>query len=117
MSLHEHSLTIANGETESDALNLEGRAIVAVRVGTVAATTASFKAVSTAPATPKGNITAPTYLAVRDSAGDLMSFETPDDSHIAFDPAALVSFEQVKIVAGTAASGAETWVVVTRTID
>lgn len=117
MGVHSHDVTIANGATESSALDVEGRSIVAVRVGTVAATTASFKATVAEPASPKGVVATPTFLAVVDSAGDTLSFETPDNSHITFDPAALVSVMQVKIVAGTAASGDETWTIVTRSVD
>lgn len=115
--LHSQTATILNGATESDAVPIGGRAVVAVRVGTVAATTASFKATMTKPASPKGVADTATYVAVRDSAGDVLSFETPDDSHIVLDPAAIISAEQIKIVAGTAASGNESWTVITREVQ
>lgn len=117
MGVHAHSLTITSGQTTSPALNVEGRAVVGISIGTVAATAASFTAATTAPSTPKGEGAAGTFRTVRDSAGVALSFTTTDDSHIVVDPAAMCSFAQLKIVANVAASGDETWIVLTRPVD
>lgn len=116
MGVLAHALTIANGQTTSGALNIEGRCVVGISVGTVAATTATFTATHEGAVSPKGVGSAGTFRAVRDSAGAALSFATPDDSHIVIDPASLASMQQIKIVAGTAASGDETWTVITRTV-
>ena len=117
MGLHAHEVVIANGQTTSAALNVEGRCVVGVSIGTVAAATAGFTAATAAPATPKGVVASPTFRTVRGSDGVAFSFTTTDDSHIVFDPAAMASITQLKIVAGTAASGDETWVVLTRSVE
>lgn len=112
-AVHAQAVTIADGETTSPALNVAGRRIVGLSIGTVAATAATFVATYEAVATPKGNVDDPTFRTVRTEDGTEMSVTTTDDSHIELEPRIGAAI-QVKIVANVAASGDETWVVLTR---
>lgn len=117
MRLSYFDATIADTETTSDAINVAGRCVVGVSIGTVAAATASFTATHEMPASPKGVVPTPTFRTLRDSDGVALSFTTTDDSFVVFDPAAIAGVTQLKIVAGSAASGDETWRVVMRDVD
>ena len=111
--VHAHAVVIADTETESEAINVEGRRVVGLSIGTVAATAATFTATYEVVATPKGNVATPTFRTVRTEDGTSLSVTTTDDSHIEVEPR-IGAATQVKIVANVAASGDETWVLLTR---
>ena len=117
MTVYGHDVVIANTETTSPAVNVDGRVVVGLRVGTVAATTATFTATHEKVGTPKDAAATPTFRTVRGSDGVAFSTDTADNSHFSFDPAALASVTQIKIVAGAAASGDETWTLLTRNVE
>lgn len=116
MGIQRHPVTIADTETTSPAINIAGQLVVGLRVGTVAAATCTFTASDAPPQSPKGgSFDAQTFLTVCNDAGTTISVTTPDNRHIVLDPATFAGMHQLKIVAASAASGAEVWTLVTRT--
>lgn len=109
-----HRVTISNTTTTSPAINVAGQEIVGLSVGTVAATAATFTACFVPPQSSKGgSFETQTFRTLRDDQAAAVSITTTDDSQFEFDPP-LRGVYQLKIIANVAASGDETWTLITR---
>lgn len=110
-----HTVTISNTATTSPAINVASQEIVGLSIGTVAATAATFVACSQPPDSPKGGATSTqTFRTVRpQNTSAAYTVITTDDSYLPIDPPIRGAY-QIKIIANVAASGDESWTLVTR---
>ncbi len=90
-------VTIASGETESDAIDTSGLVIIGIETPTLTSSTLTFKVLS------RDGVT---YVPVSDDAGTLYDVTISRVGYSALDPSVMVGLQQLKIV-GDSAEGAD----------
>jgi len=99
------SVTIADGQTDSDVEDLEGETLVGAYLpASEEGTTLSFKAATAADGT---------FVPVHDTAGDLVEYTVASSRYVPLDPAVFSGIRFLKLVLG-AQTGAATIGLATR---
>lgn len=102
------TLTIGNGATVSDALDLTGLAVVAlVFPASMTGTTMTFQ----------GSVDGTNYLALYNTAGSALSITVQSSSIVLFSAYDLVGMKFIKLVSGSAETGSKNIGIVTRSLS
>jgi hypothetical protein len=98
------ALTIANGQTTSNALDLREKVLVGLQFATMTGTALTFTASSDGV----------TYVALKDSAGAAVSFTIASDTYTVIQPAILAGVRYLKLVSGSSEGAARTITAIVR---